>query len=116
MTVTDLLDALDIKVPEFRPLMDEHVEDNGVVHLHLLIADLRRYVNQSCTAGQSDVLCRLLAVVDHALHNGTGDVRNAVAEWFVEDTGWWDPAMQPFIEAWPPGLRAEVEIRRDRRQ
>jgi hypothetical protein len=31
---------------------------------------------------------------------------------FVEDLGWWDPAMQPFIEVLPEGLLAEVERQR----
>jgi hypothetical protein len=34
----------------------------------------------------------------------------------VEDTGWWDPTTQLFIEAWPAGLRAEVDRQRSHRQ
>jgi hypothetical protein len=59
------------------------------------------------------VLQRLLDVVNRALLNGTDYVNNAVAVSSVEDTGWWDPAMQPFIESWPAGLQAEARRQQD---
>ena len=116
MTSVDFLDALATDVPETRPVVDEHVEDNDGLLLHLLTADLRRYAIRTFDAGQTDVLARLLAVIDGALREGTDDVQNAMAVSFVEDTGWWDPAMQPFIEAWPEGLRAEVDRQRGERK
>ena len=117
MTVTDFLDALEIYVPETRPMVDEHLVDHAGVLLDVLTADLRRYAIQSFDAGRCDVLCRLLAVVDRALREGTDDLQNAVAVSFVGGTGWWDcPAAQPFIEAWPAGLRAEVDRQRGQHQ
>ena len=115
LTATNFLDTLSSEVPETQSVVSEHFEDNDGLLLHLLTADLRRYAIQSFDAGQSDVLGRLLAVVDAALRDGTDEVQNAVAVSFVEDTGWWDPAMQPFIEAWPAGLRAEVERQQGQR-
>jgi hypothetical protein len=115
MTSTDLLDALARDVPETQPVVDEHLEDNGGLLLHLLTADLRRFAIQSFDVGNGNVLERILALVDVALGEGTGDVQNAMSVSFVEDTGWWDPAMQPFIGAWPTGLRAEVDRQRSQR-
>ena len=116
MTATDFLDALARDVPECQSVVVEHLEDNDGVLLHLLVADLRRFAIKSFDAGQSDVTDRLLALVDVALREGTDDVQNAMAVSFVEDTGWWDRSMQPFIEAWPAGLRAEVDRQRSHRQ
>ena len=116
MTATDFLDALARDVPETQPVVVEHLEDNDGLLLHLLTADLRRFAIQSFDAGQSDVLERLLALVDAALRDGTDDVQNAMSVSFVEDTGWWDPATQPFTAAWPAGLRAEVDRQRSQRQ
>ena len=113
LTATDLLDTLAAEVPETQPVVGQHLQDNGGLLLHLLTADLRRYAIQSFEAGQRDVVGRLLAVIDDALREGTEDVQNAMAVSFVEDTGWWDPAMQPFIETWPEGLQAEARIQRD---
>lgn len=112
MTSTDFLDALARDVPESQPLVEEHLKDNDELLLHLLTADLRRFAVQSFDAGQSDVLQRLLALVDAARSEGADDLENAIAVSFVEDTGWWDPATQPFIDAWPTGLQAEVERQR----
>lgn len=113
LTATDLRDTLAREVPEIQPVVDEHLEDNDGLLLHLLTADLRRYAIQSFDSGQGDVLDRLLAVVDVALRDETDDVQNAMAVSFVEDTGCWDPAMQPFVAVWPSSLRAEAERQRD---
>lgn len=104
------------EVPGVQAVVREHLEDNdGELLLHLLIADLRRYAMQAFDADESDVLGRLLGVVDRAMHDGDDSVENAIAVSFVEDTGWWDDATQPFIAAWPEGLRAEAARQRDRR-
>lgn len=115
MTATDFLDALARDVPETQPVVVEHLEDNDGLLLHLLTADLRRFAIQSFDSGQNDVVDRLLALIDVALRDGTDDVQNAMSVSFVEDTGWWDPTTQPFIDAWPAGLRAEVETQRSQR-
>ena len=62
--------------------------------------------------GESDSLARLLGVLDRSLLEGDEDVENAVAVSFVEDTGWWDPEMGPFMSVWPAGLMAEAERQR----
>jgi hypothetical protein len=92
--------------------MREHLEDNEGVLLHLLSADLRRYAIKAFDTGRTDVLQRLLGVLDRALVDGDEYVNNAVAVSFVEDTGWWEPAMQPFIESWPLSLQAEARRQR----
>lgn len=86
----------------------EHLEDNDGLLLHLLTADLRRYATEAFDSGRSDVLQRLLNVINRALVDGTEDVENAMAVSFVEDTGWWDAEIQPFIESWPSELRSEA--------
>ncbi len=102
MTADDFLAALAIEVPETQQVVKDHLKDNGPLLLHLLTADLRRFAIDAFASGHRDVLGRLLALIDRALRDGVDDVNNAVAVSFVEDTGWWDPAMRPFIEAWPP--------------
>ena len=47
--------------------MREHVKDYDELLLYLLTADLRRYAIDIFTSGQSDVLRRLLDVIDRAL-------------------------------------------------
>jgi hypothetical protein len=116
MTATDFLDSLTAGVPESQPLVVEHLEDNDGLLLHLLTADLRRFATQSFDTGQSDVLEKLLAVLDVALREGTNDVQNAVSVSFVENSEWWDPATRPFVESWPAGLRGEVDRQRRTRQ
>lgn len=113
MTSADFVDALGTDVPECQPVVAEHLEDNDGLLLHLLTADLQRFAVQSFEGGQRDVLKRLLALVARALQHGDDDVQNAMAVSFVEGTGWWDSATQPFIATWPAGLRAEVNRQRN---
>ena len=115
MTAHDFLSVLTSKVPETQHLVTDHLADNGELLLHLLTADLLRYAIEEFNSGRRDKLGRLLSVVEIALCDGTEYVTNAMAVSFVEDTGWWDPGMQPFIDAWPSELRAEVERQRHSR-
>ena len=112
MTVEDFVAALAAEVPEVAPIVQEHIRDNGGLLLHLLTADLRRYAIEAFNSGASDVVRRLLSLIDRAPREGTDSVTNAMAESFVEDTGWWDDEMQPFIATWPEGLKAEAENQR----
>lgn len=115
MTAYDFLSALTSKVPDTQHLVTEHMKDNDELLLHLLVADLRRYAIEEFDSGRRDELGRLLSVIECALRDGREDVTNAMAVSFVEDTGWWDPGMQPFIDAWPSELRAEVDRQRHSR-
>lgn len=109
MTEADFIATLRSEVPEAETTVREHLEDNeGGILLHLLIADLRRLAIDAYNSHRPEVLQRLLDVLDRALVGGTPAVNNAIAVSFVEDTGWWNPAMQPFVESWPSDLRAEL--------
>jgi hypothetical protein len=112
MTADDFVAALLNDVPEVQPIVREHMEDNDELLLHLLTAGLRRYAMQAFDSGDSDALGRLLYVIDRALREGNDPGNNAMAVSFVEDTPWWDEAMQPFIARWPEGLRAEADTQR----
>ena len=110
MEADDFVDLLLGTVPEAGDLYREHLEDNfGEVLLHLLMADVRRLTAHAFEAGKEDLLRRCLTVVERALLEGDEDLENAVAVSFVEDTGWWDPEVQPFMATWPTALRAEAD-------
>jgi hypothetical protein len=100
-------------VPDLRQLILEHLEDNDEILLHVLTTELRRHATGAFDAGRSPELFRLLGVLNAALMEGDDDVENAIAVSFVEDTGCWDPAMQTFIEAWPPDRHREAERQQD---
>ena len=80
--------------------------------LHLLVADVRRFALASFDRGDDAVTPPLLDFLALALRTGDAHLRNAIAVSFVEGTGCWDPAMQPFIATWPPALAAEVELQK----
>lgn len=97
--------------------MTEHLEDYGnELLLHLLVADLRRLAVEWFGDGRNEPLGRLLEVLETGLREGDGDVKNPVVVSFVEDTGWWDESMQPFISLWPTGLADELERQRKHRR
>lgn len=109
MTEADFVRSLVDEAPEIRDLIDVHLRDqSGELLLHLLVADVRRVAVDAFQRGDGDLLRRLLDLLDRALREGDELVENAVAVSFVEDTGWWEPAMRPFIDAWPAALRAEA--------
>lgn len=113
MTAEDLLAALAREVPEVQPVVREHLKDNDELLLHLLTDDLRRFAIEAFDSGRTEVLERLLALLDRAFVHGDNYVTNAIAVSFVEDTGGWDPAMQTFIDSWPPGLKDEARRQKE---
>lgn len=113
VTKSDFVAEVIAAVPETQPLLAERLRDQfGELLLHQFVADLRRFAIASFEQGESERMHALLAVMDKALREGDEDVENAVAVSFVEDTGWWEPAMRPFIATWPAGLKAEAERQR----
>jgi hypothetical protein len=107
--VVGLLAAL----PEASLVVRQHLDDHdGSLLLHLLVADLRRLLLDAWARGDEALGQRGLAFLDSALAAGDDRVSNAVAVSFVEDIGWWETEMQPFLTTWPGGLLAEVERQR----
>ncbi len=110
--VASLIEA----APEVQPVVDENLRDqDGQLLLHLLVADVRRFSIATFESGDEDLSHRLLSAIDTGLREGDEEVENAIAVSFVEDTGWWEPAMQPFIASWPHGLQGEVTRQRSSR-
>ncbi|WP_193610394.1 DUF7674 family protein [Nocardioides lijunqiniae] len=116
MRSADFVDLVIERVPEAEPKVRENFADNdGELLLHLLMSDLLRLAVSWFDQGMVDPLERLLAAVDGGLAEGDDYVKGAVAVSFVDDTGWWESSTQPFIEAWPAGLQAEVDRQRSHR-
>lgn len=100
------------KVPEAGLVLDQHLRDNDELLLHLFVGDLRLTCEAAWSAGNHEVLSRVLTFLDVALSHGDDYVENAVAVSFVEDSEWWEPRLQNYIAIWPPALTAEVERQR----
>jgi hypothetical protein len=115
ITREQFVERLAATCPELEPLIVEHFEYYEELLLHLLVADVRLFAISAFENGDLDVLERCLAVMSAGLEDGDDYVKNAVAVSFVEDTGWWEPGMGAFIDAWPGALQAEDRRQRDRR-
>lgn len=110
LTASQFVSRLTSAVPESSSTVLEHLDDqDGELLLHLLTADLRRLALGWYEEGQTGALSRLLDVVEAALREGDEYVTNAIAVSFVDDLGWWEPDMQPFLMTWPGELAREVE-------
>lgn len=113
LTASEFVTALTAEVPEAQTTLVEHLADHeGEVLMHLLAGDLRLLALGWFRVGRTAALRRLLSVLERGLREGDEYVENAVAVSFVEDLGWWEPEMQPFIEVLPEGLLAEVARQR----
>lgn len=110
LAAAEFVSRLTSRVPESSTTLREHLaEQEGELLLHLLVADLRRLALAWFEEGNTEALARLLDVLDTALREGDEYVENAIAVSFVEDLGWWEPDMQPFITTLPGELANEVE-------
>ena len=105
--------ALVAAVPEFRPVLDEHVADFDEVLPHVLFGDLTRFVLAAHERGDTALVSRSLEWLDRALRGGDERVQNVVAVSFVENVGVWDEALDEFVASWPAALREEARSQRD---
>jgi hypothetical protein len=112
LTRPDFVTLVTSRVPEAEPTVVAYLHNSDELLLHLLVADLRRLAIQWFDEGQNEPLGRLLQVVEAGLREGDEHVENAVAVSFIEDTGWWDESMRPFIADWPAGLTDELDRQR----
>lgn len=110
LTSSEFVTALTAEVPETSGTVCEHFADQeGELLLHLLTADLRRLAIDWFRTGRTDAMERLLSLLERALREGDANVKNAIAVSFVEDLGWWEPEMQPFIATLPGEIANEIE-------
>ncbi|HEX7167067.1 MAG TPA: hypothetical protein VF230_08810 [Acidimicrobiales bacterium] len=97
------------RVPEVRPILNEHLLDNDELLLHVFVARVRDLAIDAFDSDRRGLAHRIVETFELGLHDGNEAVENAVAVSFVEDTPWWDPDRAEFIETWPTGLRNEAE-------
>lgn len=104
MTPAALFAQVEAVAPSFGAVAKEHLEDNGELLPHLLMADLLRYVGASLSssgeslASQSEILA-VLAVLDAAAASGNEETENVVAVSFCEGTESesFFPKLQPLL-------------------
>lgn len=110
MTSADFVQRLPEAAPRLHTLIDDHLADyDGEVLLHLLMADVRRWVISAFyNLIEEEAIVAVLALLDEALRDGDERLENAVAVSFVEDSCVWHPRMAPFLSAWPLGLQKEA--------
>lgn len=113
LTTSDFVELLVEAVPEFRPVLDEHLADfDGEVELTVLVADVRRMAIEASDRGDRDLSGRTVDVVDEGFRTGDLTVEDAIAVCFIQDTPWWDRDRKKFIKSWPDAMRDEVERQR----
>lgn len=113
LSALEFLRMLGAACPETKAIVDAHLRDlDNELLLHVLIADVRRFAIERFEANDTSKLTCCLDVVATGLTDGDEYVENAVAVSFVEDTGLWDPEMEPFIAMWPSPLLVEAKRQR----
>jgi hypothetical protein len=100
-------------IPEFAPLLDEHVEDFEEVLPNVLFDTLTSFVLDARGRGDDPLVAKCLAFLAAAMGCGDEQIEHLVAVSFVETVGPWDPAMNEFIDTWPEALRHEAMRQRN---
>ncbi|MDQ3946655.1 MAG: HNH endonuclease [Actinomycetota bacterium] len=100
-------------IPEFAPLLDEHVQDFDEILPNILFDTLTRFVLDARERGDDPLVAKCLAFLAAAMRCGDEQIEHLVAATFVETVGPWDPAMNEFIDSWPEALRHEAMRQRN---
>ena len=111
---TQVAEELIAAIPEFRGQYEEHLRDNDELLLHLLTADLARFVVAAERAGDMERVDRSLAAVDRVFVSGDELTTELVAVSFVEHLGAeTEPGEAEVVQRFPHELAAELRGQRD---
>lgn len=87
----DFIDALRRRVPEIEPLYREHLHDNDELLPHVLMSDIARFAEEiharsaNGSPRATEVLSRLLGVLEEGMHAEGGNAKELIAVSFVEN-------------------------------
>lgn len=99
--------ALVDEVPELRPLMEEHVEDNfGEVLPHLFLADVARFVTAN---PREQATSSALAFLNGGLRSAEPERRDLISTGFVENLVTGPDSLREMRIRLGPDLRAEAD-------
>jgi hypothetical protein len=99
------------RIPEFAPLLEEHIEDFDEVLPHTLFGAFTRFVLDARDRSDDQLVQKCLAFLAAAMRSGDAEIENLVGSTFIEEVGPWDPDMSAFIATWPQPLRTEANHR-----
>jgi hypothetical protein len=116
VTPERLFDNVIAAAPDFQAVKDEHLRDNDELLLHVLMADLLRYLGShfihplavAARPPTASELKAVLQILDAAMVNGDPDVENAIAVSFIEGIES-EPFFSGLSSLLGPHLRAELE-------
>jgi hypothetical protein len=93
LTYSNIVDHLGAAVPDFRPLVEEHIADNRAVLPHVLFGDLTRFViskYRDWKAGDGaawTAVQRVLQLLEEALAQDGPELNDLVKASFLENLG-----------------------------
>ena len=113
----NVVELLIEKVPELRPLLDKHLEDQcGELLQHVFFGDLTRYVLEQMHSLQEqspsrlpEAVRRILDFLEIALTSSDTLTRELVGVSFIENLDPTDPAFGQLKSALNPNLRRDLE-------
>jgi hypothetical protein len=104
-----LVAQLQRDVPETRPTIESVEWQYGIAAPMRVCGLAAEVAIEAYRSGKPDLGLRIATVLTHGLDESSElHAPNSVAIGFLENHAWHEPAMQPFIDAWPQELRAEI--------
>jgi hypothetical protein len=96
-------------VPELREDLVAHIVNQDDILGYVFVElDVTPMILAAWRAGRIELVDRCLAFLEAAMRGGDPETYNLIAVAFVEAIGPCDPAMEPFIAAWPEALTREA--------
>ena len=114
VTKEEFVAHLVVMCPETQPIIDKRVPRTSTAKSFFICSSPTCVVPAIAAFedGDNSVRRRCLDAVGAGMWSSNDYVQNTIGVSFVEDTPWYDPTMQPYIDTWPKPLRDEVAQRR----
>ena len=122
LSYNSVVNILANKVPELRPVLDEHVRDQfGELLPHVFFGDLTRYVMEQVRqdrnrqpSDSNGVVARILEILEHALISGDEKLRELVVASFLENLDPLEDGYTGLKAILGPNLLHGLEAREDK--
>lgn len=108
-TNTAFIEELLRRVPDVKPIYDEHVADNDTLLPHVFLGDVSRFVVAEANKGLCPAAIAVLEHLDEGLGIGSEEVKELIVVSFVENLIGETTALKALNTVMRPRLKAQVK-------
>lgn len=111
-TNTQFIDGLIKRVPELRPIYEEHLDDNDTLLPHVFMGAVARFVIERVRHGDfrhEGAVAQIMSAIDNSLKSNCPSIQELVSVSFVENLASETDVIQALVPLMGPNTQEEIQ-------